>query len=777
LLFLNISIYYMVGYIMSEIPYLAGRPLDRPEPLSRFLPPIPEGVITAWLLSNLPTGAETSQAVLVLDPFGASPRVAIEAARAGYTILVAANNPITRFMLEIAAHPPSEDDLRSALADLAASKKGDERLEPHIRSLYKTNCDQCGREVEVEAFLWDRGDLGGAAEKATPVNPTPYARIYHCPYCNASGEYPTTEIDLARAAQFTTSSLHRARALERVTSLDDPERHHAEEALAVYLPRAVYALFTVINRLDGLSLAPLRRAHLQALLLSACDQANTLWAHPTGRARPRALTIPPKFRENNVWLALEQAIQQWALPGKPVPLVIWPEQPPPQGGIVVFEGRLRQLMEYLADIPIGAVASALPRPNQAFWTLSALWAGWLWGREAAAPFKSVLRRRRYDWAWHTSALHAALESLATRLKPKTPFFALMGEAEPGFLSAAMIAADNAGYKLLGMAMPTEGGQVQISWQRPDAEASQSFTEDARVDIVRSAAGSYLRERGEPSHYLCLHAAALSALSRVGALCVPQQAPADAIAHVNRTLEGALAYRSGFSRLGGSEKSLDIGHWWLREVPEDILPLSDQVEIELVRNLINHPDVSLSEIYNHLYLLFPGLHTPNAELIQTCLESYGEETAPGSGKWHIQPQNMPKARRIDLKNITEQILDIGRALGYQVEGDQPIIWKDEAGEVVYAWYITVSAVISEMVFESSHPPSKSMIALPGGRSNLVAFKLQHDPRLHQAVDEGWRFVKFRQVRWLAQNPVLDREALGPLLAQDTLTYELPQMRLF
>ena len=762
---------------MSEIPYLAGRPLDRPEPLARFLPPIPEGVITAWLKSNIPHGKDASLAVLVLDPFGASPRVAIEAARAGYTLLVAANNPITRFMLEIAAHPPSEDELRSALADLAASKKGDERLEPHIRSLYKTICDQCGREVEAEAFLWDRGDLGVVAEKTTPLNPTPYARIYHCPNCNANGEFPITEMDLARAAQFTTSSLHRARALERVTSLDDPERHHAEEALAVYLPRAVYALFTLINRLDGLSLAPSRRAYLQALLLSACDQANTLWPHPTGRARPRALTIPPKFRENNVWLALEQAIQQWALPGKPVPLVIWPEQPPPQGGIVVFEGRLRQLMEYLADIPIGAVVTTLPRPNQAFWTLSALWAGWLWGREAAASFKSVLRRRRYDWAWHTTALHASMESLAPRLKPKTPFFALIGEAEPGFLSAAMIAAGNAGCELLGLAMPTEGGQVQISWQRLDIKQSRSYSEDERVGIVRSAASRYLRERGEPGYYLCLHAAALSELSRAGALRIPQQIPAEMLAQVNRTLEDALTYRSGFSRLGGSDKALDIGHWWLREIPQDIIPLSDRVEIELVRYLIYHPDASLLEIYTNLYQIFPGLNTPNAELIQTCLESYGEETTPGSGTWHIHPQNTPQTRRIDLKNITAAISEIGRLLGYQVEGDQPIIWRDNSGEVIHAWFATVSAVIAEMVFKKAYQPGKSMIALPGGRSNLVAFKLQHDPRLRQAVEEGWRFVKFRQVRWLAQNPVLDREALDPLLAQDTLTYELPQMRLF
>jgi len=71
----------------------------------------------------------------------------------------------------------------------------------------------------------------------------------------------------------------------------------------------------------------------------------------------------------------------------------------------------------------------------------------------------------------------------------------------------------------------------------------------------------------------------------------------------------------------------------------------------------------------------------------------------------------------------------------------------------------------------------LIVLPGGRANLVAFKLQRDPRLRQAVEEGWRFVKYRQVRWLAENPALSIESLDEFLAQDSLTYDAPQLRLF
>ena len=64
------------------------------------------------------------------------------------------------------------------------------------------------------------------------------------------------------------------------------------------------------------------------------------------------------------------------------------------GGILLYEGRIKGLAEVVKNAPIQAVVGAIPRPNQAFWTLSALWAGWLWGREAAEPFKVALRRLR-----------------------------------------------------------------------------------------------------------------------------------------------------------------------------------------------------------------------------------------------------------------------------------------------------------------------------------------------------------------------------------------------
>ena len=89
-----------------------------------------------------------------------------------------------------------------------------------------------------------------------------------------------------------------------------------------------------------------------------------------------------------------------------------PSRLPESGGICIYEGRLKDLAEEVKkEIPIKAVIGSLPRPNQAFWTLSALWAGWLWGREAVEPYKPALRRRRYDWAWNATASNAAFTHL------------------------------------------------------------------------------------------------------------------------------------------------------------------------------------------------------------------------------------------------------------------------------------------------------------------------------------------------------------------------------
>src|ERR1044071_5680653 len=424
---------------MDQQPYIPGMSPAGPGPLARFTPPLEEGVISRWLPPHAPMGS------WLLDPFGFSPRLVLEAARMGYRVLVAVNNPITRFLLETSAKPPSESDFKAAIADLAVLKKGDERLAAHLQSLYLTSCEKCGQQIQVESFLWHKGEIA------------PYARIYICPHCGDSGERATTRDDIERAKQFAaTDPLHRSRAFERVVALDDEDRVYAEEAIQFYLPRPLYFLTTVINRIDNLNLTPERKRALDALLLIVFDMGNTLWGYPSERPRPKQLIIPGQFREFNLWSQLEHAMSLWKQTAAAVTYEAWPQKPPETGGICIYEGRLKHLArEVKREIPTKAVIGSVPRPNQAFWTLAALWAGWLWGREAVEPFKIALRRRRYDWAWNATALHAAFGHLFDLLPLGTPFFGLLPEAEAPFLTSVLTAAGTAGFDLQLLALRTE----------------------------------------------------------------------------------------------------------------------------------------------------------------------------------------------------------------------------------------------------------------------------------------------------------------------------------
>jgi hypothetical protein len=713
--------------MFGSIAFIPGTRTSKPEPLSRYLPPVPEGVTSTWLKNNI------SQGSWILDPFCASPRIALEAAQMGYKVLVAANNPITRFLLEMMADPPKAEELKAALAELAASYVGNERTEPHIRYLYNTYCARCGQIVYADSFIWEHG------------NPSPSMRSYTCPNCGDNGEHPCTPYDVDLSSKFSSSGIHKARALERVVSSTDQDRIHVEQALSVYIPRALYALITIINKIEGLKISARDRKYLYALLLYAFDQANAMWKVSSQKERRRQLTIPRHFQEKNIWNALEEGINLWSKDitnsSSAIPVTTWPEIPPSTGGICIYEGRFITLADSMKDIAIRAVCTAIPRPNQAFWTLSALWAGWLWGREAVRTFKSVLHRQRYDWAWHTTALTSVFKQLANSLQPSTAIFGIISEAEPGFIGSALIAAGVAGCTLESIALRPEEDQAQIIWKSErNLELTQINSSFSQVAI--QFARSYLENRAEPACYLNTIAAALMGIAKLwnsqienrpgGEQIGPDNKPGSAQPNeqieptpsliyttiYNSTRE-ALSYRTGFLRYnlqeisnveaanksqivqsslfsldlpknsGGEDeventdlssvdnelasakerppRSSDISEstfLWLREI-ENINrnPITDNYELNLVNYLLNHPGCSLQEIDLELCALFPGLFTPDLEFIRLCLESYAAPDPHDLNRWYVRPEDSVSERKLDLERANMFIHQIGERLGF------------------------------------------------------------------------------------------------------------------
>jgi hypothetical protein len=835
--------------MFGSLSFIPGVATDHPEPLSRYLPQIPDGVISTWLLKNVPKGS------WILDPFCASPRLIVEAARAGYKLLVTANNPIARFLLEMAAMPPKIDDLKCALAELASSYKADERMEPHIRSLYNTQCARCGQIVSADAFLWEHG------------NPSPYMRIYTCPFCGDSGEHPCGPYDAEVLSQFSSSGLHKARALERVVAATDQDRIHVEQALSVYIPRALYALITIINKIEGLDISSTGQKHLAALLLYAFDQGTAMWRTTGQRERRRQLTIPRNFRENNIWLALEQGINIWSagtlLTSAPmVPIFIWPEEPPESGGICVHEGRLITIAEAITKVNIKAVCTAVPRPSQAFWTLSALWVGWLWGRDAVGSFKSVLHRQRYDWGWHTTALTTIFKQLTNILEPSTPIFGLLSESEPGFIASVLVAAHIAGCAIQGIAIRPEEELTQILWNSK-LESVLMDKNISLIDLGSQSAKIYLESRGEPASYLNTISAAFLNILQSLSIWQEQQrhdtdyshevqskisdtseqsepSPSLVYSKIYNSAREALSYRSGFLQFNlqetypietnlknqaiqGSLFSLDINNknpdedenrdilpadaesgsgldkerptrssdisestlLWLREVNKiSNVSLTDRIELALVDYLNSHTDCPAEEISKVMCEMFPGLYTPDPEFIHICLESYGEKLTRDDSHWQIRQEDKFNPRMIDIEfahryihqiaekldvSYTDQVLDDNRSV---------ISWLDPDGDFNYQFFTTITAAIGEIVLLNENI-NKGIIVIPGSRANLVLYKLQRDPRLSKAFNPSlgnWQCLKFRHLKSLAENPLLNRENLDQLLLLDPLTYSTPQLRL-
>ncbi len=736
---------------MERFAYLPGDEPENPGPLARYLPLAADGIATAFLAQHSRPGT------WVLDPFGATPRTDLEMVRLGYRVLVAVNNPVNRFLLETAANPPSQADLRAALAELAAARKSDERLETHLQSLYLTECTKCHKQVPADAFVWER------------ENKVLAARIYQCE-CGDNGEYPATEADQALAASLaTTDGLHRSRALERVAAPQDPDRVLAEEALECYIPRAVYALITIINKLDGFSLAPERRQALLALILTTCDEASALWPHPAERPRPKQLNIPTRFLEKNIWLALERSVVIWSSAGQPVDAVNWPSIPGEGGGLCLFDGPMRDLAPRMKNVSLGAVVTVLPRPNQAFWTLSALWSGWLWGREAAAPFKSVLHRRRYDWNWHAAALYAALKNLSEQLPLNAPLFAIVPEPEPAFLSAALLAAAGSGFDLNGLALRTRHDPVQILWQRCAISRADKDLSAIDAETVRRAMLSALQERGEPVPVLHLHAAGLAAMAEDHTLGWRPEA----LAQINAPIQAALSSPEFIHH--AESKNPESGLWGLAEWDTAIDPLPDRVEMAIVRLFQKNPSTTLRGLETALNPELPGLLTPSLGLLRAMVASYAVEAG---GRLSLRLEDSPSARRADLETAAQALTALAPRLGVTFQRqDSPqrlIQWQDPGGTVT-TFYLLASAVVGRILRQNLNPAERCLLVIPGGRAGLLAYKLDRDPAL-RAVAEHWRIVKFRTLRRLSEITGLTREGFEKELGGDPI--EPPeQMKLF
>jgi hypothetical protein len=246
--------------------------------------------------------------------------------------------------------------------------------------------------------------------------------------------------------------------------------------------------------------------------------------------------------------------------------------------------------------------------------------------------------------------------------------------------------------------------------------------------------------------------------------------------VAEQVEDGLAVPA-FVQLPGVERDEEL--WWLAEPGDVATPLCDRVEIVAHQVLQDTLALTEADFARAVYPRFPDPLTPAAGLVATCLRDYGHETSPGY--WQLRSEDLPDARRAEREVIVEELLVLGRRLGYRSTTPAPFdaVWF-EGDQVRAVFVVRWRAAVSEaLALTGQTEGAKPYLVIPGGRAALVSYKLAHNPIWQQAVDDaGWRFIKYRHVRQLVAQPDVDEYALRTIVGLDPIVEkETVQLSLF
>jgi hypothetical protein len=431
----------------------------------------------------------------------------------------------------------------------------------------------------------------------------------------------------------------------------------------------------------------------------------------------------------------------------------------------------------LIGFPIRGVVMVYPRPTPQFWSLSALWSGWLWGQEAAAPLRGILSSRDLDWPWMTHATQITLEDLNDVLSEEIPVLGFMPDAEISSLLSWTSGSLAAGLQCNGLALEPDLHQGQSAWTINPSRSDPADIINHRV-LIRRAGLDALQKAGEPKHTLALYSAAMANLARAG-FPEPDSPMTDAGGYYEQLLkdfEENIAYRQGFLHYP------QINSWWHQEL--DLVPLtqSDQVEIQLVRALLEGNGQTLeSDLYQEIYTAFPGADTPRAGLIEACLTSYAERITGQPAAWKLNPNDYPSNRHNDMEEMEEILTSIGSALGYQTHTeDAPgnlslVIWE-AGGAEGERFYISASGLLNKIVTLGETDREQGWMILPGSRASLIHYKIRQNPLLAEVIQENWQLVKYRHLRRLHEQGGLTRSNFQERFCLDPFTSDSPQLPL-
>ena len=757
--------------------FLPGVPGEADGIVQRLRRPIPPGVTGPYV------EAYTVPGEAVLLPYCQGPAAAREVVASGRRVLALNFDPLLVWVVRSALVPLPDHDLDAAVAHLGDSLKQGVPLRGYLEGLYTTTCPACLRPAVADYFVWDR-------EQDAPVE-----KYVRCPGCDWDGRADIEIEDRVRLASVPVQTMHYHYVLDRVApkGQDGTIRTRLESLLQLYSPRNLYALAELTIKIESLFPDGPQHQALTIMLLDCLDRCSSLMPVPGSKALQRGLSRPRRFLERNVWYAFEEAINR--LRGSPGTEALnlsdtleeFQTLGPDRSGLVA-EGLVRDLPRYLPPRYIHLIVLSPPALDSAIWSLSYLWAAWLLGAEAATPLRPLLRQRTPDPAWFARVMSGSMRTLAGLLRDEGRLVLVLTGQRPVVVEALLLAASSARLGVASLVQSDSNYRLELTptfSDLPPAEEDRAVAVseaplDAQIrEAAAAAACEAIRVRGEPLPWPTLHAAMYRRLAEVGLLArahdTEEKAPSG-LDFVAEQVEAALE-DPALERLEEREDGEIL--WWLTDPSGAESPLSDRVEVAAYEILRDSLSMKEADFDISIFEQFPGILTPEVSLVAVCLRAYGAESSPGY--WQIRSEDLRGARRAERETMIDSLLALGKKLGYHTEAWDPfdLAWLKD-GQVRAVFVVRWKAALCDVLaLESGAPGVQPYLLIPGGRSALVSHKLSRNPLWQRAADEaGWRFIKYRHVRQLVDQPDINEYALQTIIGLDPIVEkEQAQLSLF
>ena len=738
---------------MQKIPFLPAEEIYVRYPLKRYLPLYHPGVISRWLKDNAKPGDA------IIDPFASNPLYGIEAASAGYRVFMAQKSPILHLMTEVMAQSVHEDEFKAAVQILLAQEWHGEKIGKYIQDLYKTECRNCRQNIDAEGFVWKKDE------------PEPTSVLVDCPYCGESEEHPISESDLSRYHEIGNTMIYRSRAIQRCLLEGLNIKKDIEYAISCYTPRALHVLVILFNALDGLLVPDEQRQLIAAVLLEVFDQASSLWHWPYREIHPHQLSTPNVFFEKNIYQAIIQSIRTWTDFNRSCQVTTYPNIPQQTRSICMADRKnINELFSNQTINDSQHLFCVFPRPNQAFWTFSAVWSAWLFGKKAAEGMLIALARQRYGWYWFAQAISATFNSIQTTIKPGTKIFGACIDFTPSYLLAVILGARDAGLEIDGYAFQNDSSHFQFVWQKGIIQ--KNSTDQERVQSAIKHLHQFLKERAEPVSFRDLFSVYTLSLAIENTLPASfQNIGMDFYnQHIN-ALQEQLSDANTYQRFG--KLNIASAKWSLKDRDSVIQPLDDRIENKILATLYQQDSCTFPELYRTLCQHFPGYLTPDKEFCYACLESYTQQADKEQLTYKLRAEENQQKRGNEINEIRSLLNQMGKKLGLNVQDENSICWQDRDGNSLYHFFISTSAVFGPFLDKLQNIENEiPVILFPASRSRLLLSKQRRNPLLENELKKRWHLVKYRHIRKICEQDQLTLPAWQDMLDADPPLWDPP-----